>query len=170
MCTVFTEPSLRSNHSVKKKKNLSFFITPVFYLWSSPDGFTASGPVPPLNFSLCMSHFWVHSPKKCGLIGFSAYVDLHPAVPRESAELWDAGSEIDGWLSQDRWPQRRVLMYRLFHCSFCHFLQQTAAQQEMDLFSAWEASAETQSTSTSISNHGIVSAPGRVRLSKKRLF
>lgn len=67
MCTVFTEPSLRSNHSVKKKKNLSFFITPVFYLWSSPDGFTASGPVPPLNFSLCMSQFWVHSPKKMRL-------------------------------------------------------------------------------------------------------
>lgn len=63
LCTLFTEPSLRSNHSVKKNI-LSLFITPVFYFCSSPDGFTAFGPVPPLNFSLCMSHFWVHSPKK----------------------------------------------------------------------------------------------------------
>lgn len=53
----------------------------------------------------------------------------------------------------------------------CHFLQQTAAQQEMGsgVFGARELSIETQTTSTSISNYGIVSVLGMFRPIKKLL-
>lgn len=54
----------------------------------------------------------------------------------------------------------------------CHFLQQTAAQQEMGsgVFGAREVSIETQTTSTSISNYGIVSALGMFRPFDKLLI
>ncbi len=125
----------------------------------------------PLTFSLCMSHFWVYPEKIMRLNWIFCHVDLHPAVPREERWAarrwkWDRRLTLTGPLTLGAGAHVQAVPLQL-----CHFLQQTAAQQEMGsgLFSARQVSVETQTTSTSISNHGIVSASGRFRPSEKLL-
>lgn len=121
--------------------------------------------VPPLTFSLCMSHFWVY-PEKIMRLNWIFCPCWSPSCRSVRRWKWDRRLTLTGPLTLGVGAHVQAVPLQ-----FYHFLQQTAAQQEMGsgLFSARQVSVEIQTTSTSISNHGIVNHLGSFRPSEKLL-